>query len=57
MGWLPFCVVVMATLRLAAQLELEALNRREVRRNAGRCPDELAGVMEDATYALSLIHI
>ena len=54
MGWLPFCVVVMATLRLAAQLELEALNRREVRRNAGRCPDELAGVMEDATYARSV---
>jgi STE24 endopeptidase len=53
MGWLPICVIVMVILRLAAQLTLETLNRREVRRNVMRYPDELAGVMDAATFARS----
>ena len=54
MGWLSICVIVMVILRLAAQETLEALNRMEVRRNAMRCPDALAGVMDPATYAKSV---
>ncbi len=53
MGWLPLCVIALVILRLAAQLTLETLNRMEVRRNAMRYPDALAGVMDAATYARS----
>jgi STE24 endopeptidase len=44
-------VVVVA--RLGARLCLEALNASEVRRSAGRCPDSLSGIMDQATYARS----
>ena len=54
MGWLRICVFALVTLRLLAQLALGALNRMEARRNATRCPDELAGVMDAATYARSV---
>ena len=53
MGWLPICVMALVILRLGAQLTLEGLNRMEVRRNATRYPDTLAGVMDPATYAKS----
>lgn len=54
MGWLPACVIAAVILRLMAQLALEALNRMEVRRNALRCPDALAGIMDAETYSRSV---
>jgi|ERR1017187_537690 STE24 endopeptidase len=54
MGWFTLFMVVLVILRLAAQLALEALNRMEARRNAMRCPDALAEVMDAATYARSV---
>jgi STE24 endopeptidase len=54
MDWLSICVVSGVILRLVAQLALEGLNRMEVRRNAARCPDALAGVMDAATYSKSV---
>src|SRR5271157_4869853 len=54
MAWLAPLVVVLVILRLAAQLALEALNRAEARRNAALCPEELAQVMDAATYARSV---
>lgn len=54
MDRLPLCVVALVILRLAAQLALEALNRAEARRNADRCPDAVAGVMDAATYESSV---
>jgi STE24 endopeptidase len=54
MGWLSLCVLSAVILRLVAQLMLEGLNRMEVRRNAPRCPDALAGVMDAATYSKSV---
>ncbi len=53
MDWLVPAVVTLLFLRLLAQLGLEALNRAEVRRNAGARPAALAGVMDEATYAKS----
>jgi len=41
-------------LRLSAQLLLESANRREARRNAGRCPAALEGLMDAAAYAKSV---
>ncbi len=54
MHWLPFTVVGLIFMRLAAQLSLEALNRTEARRHAGSRPAALADVMDDATYAKSV---
>jgi STE24 endopeptidase len=54
MGWFPPFVVVLVILRLVAQLALEALNRREARRNEMRCPAALAEVMDAATHARSV---
>ncbi|HKB57253.1 MAG TPA: M48 family metallopeptidase [Lacunisphaera sp.] len=54
MHWLPFTVVGLIFMRLAAQLSLEALNRTEARRHATQRPAALAGVMDDATYAKSI---
>ncbi|MBL9215169.1 MAG: M48 family metallopeptidase [Opitutaceae bacterium] len=54
MDWLPLTVVALIMLRLGAQLALEALNRAEARRHAGRRPESLADVMDDATYARSV---
>jgi len=54
MDLLRQCVVLLVLLRLAARLALEALNRKEARRNAKRRPDALAAVMDDATYAKSV---
>ncbi len=51
MEWLPAVVVALVILRLVAQLALEALNRGEVRRNAGPRPAALVDVMDEATYA------
>ncbi len=51
MDWLPAAVVALVILRLIAQLTLEALNRGEVRRNAGGRPAALVGVMDEETYA------
>ncbi len=50
----PLCVILLAILRLAAQLALEALNRKEALRNADRPPGALTEVMDAATYAKSL---
>src|ERR1019366_4385491 len=54
MDWFRLCVVALVGLRLAAQLSLEALNRMEARRNATKCPDSLAGVMDAPTYLRSI---
>jgi len=54
MYWLPQCVIVLVVLRMLAELALEALNRAEVRRNAGQCPASMDGVMDGATYARSV---
>ncbi|MSU47433.1 MAG: M48 family peptidase [Lacunisphaera sp.] len=54
MHWLPFTVVGLIFMRLAAQLSLEALNRTEARRHAGSRPAALAEVMDDATFAQSV---
>jgi STE24 endopeptidase len=54
MDWFPPAVVALIGVRLCAQLVLEALNRGEVRRHAGRRPAALAEVMDDATYAKSV---
>jgi STE24 endopeptidase len=54
MGWLPACVLAVVVLRLAAQLALEELNRMEARRNAMRCPEALAGIMDAGTYSRSV---
>ena len=54
MDWLRSSVVALVGLRLVAQLSLEALNRAEARRNAGRCPDSLTEVMDSATYSKSI---
>lgn len=54
MHWLPFTVVGLIFLRLAAQLSLEALNRTEARRHAGSRPAALADVMDEATFAKSV---
>lgn len=51
---LTLCVVVLAGLRLAAQLGLEALNRAGARGHAARPPAGLAEVMDAPTYARSL---
>ncbi len=51
MDWLPTAVVALVILRLVAQLALEALNRREVRRNASQRPAAFVDVMDEATYA------
>ncbi|MFZ5495251.1 MAG: M48 family metallopeptidase [Verrucomicrobiota bacterium] len=53
MHWLPLTVIGLLLARLLAQLGLEALNRAEVRRNAGALPSALEGVMDAATYAKS----
>jgi STE24 endopeptidase len=53
-GWFPKIVLLLVILRLAARLALDALNRKEILRNAIRCPDALAGVMEPASYARSV---
>ncbi|HET7536181.1 MAG TPA: M48 family metallopeptidase [Candidatus Didemnitutus sp.] len=53
MHWLPLTVVSLLILRLAAQIGLEALNRAETRRHAGRRPDALAGLMDETTFAKS----
>ncbi len=53
MHWLPLTVISLMILRLAAQLGLEALNRAETRRHAGRRPEALAGLMDEATFAKS----
>jgi len=54
MGWLPASVLAVVVLRLAAQLALEELNRVEARRNALRCPEALAGIMDAETYSRSV---
>jgi len=54
MPWLPPCVVALVILRLAAQQALEALNRREARRNEMRPPAELEEVMDATAYAKSV---
>lgn len=54
MDWLPQCVIALVVLRLLAELALEALNRAEVRRNAGHPPASMEGVMDAATYARSV---
>jgi STE24 endopeptidase len=51
MHWLPLLVSGLLLARLLAQLGLEVLNRREVRRHAGAIPAPLAGVMDEPTYA------
>lgn len=51
MHWLPLLVSGLLLARLLAQLGLEVLNRREVRRHAGAVPAPLAGVMDAPTYA------
>jgi hypothetical protein len=56
MDWLPLTVVGLVILRLAAQLGLEALNRAEVRRHATQRPAALADVMDEPTYAKSVIY-
>lgn len=50
MGWFPMCVAFLVVLRLVAQVGLEAINRKETRRNAAQCPPELNGVMDPPTY-------
>ena len=54
MDWLPPTVVTLIIIRLVAQLALEALNRAEAQRHAGRRPAALGDVMDDATYAKSI---
>jgi STE24 endopeptidase len=51
MHWLPLLVSGLLLARLLAQLGLEMLNRREVRRHAGAVPAPLAGIMDAPTYA------
>lgn len=51
MSWPLQVVLALLVLRLTAQLGLEALNRAETRRHAGRLPAGLAGVMDEPTYA------
>jgi STE24 endopeptidase len=53
MQWLLPTVISLLVLRLAAQLGLEALNRTETRRHAGRRPEALAGLMDESTFAKS----
>jgi STE24 endopeptidase len=53
MHWLSLTIIGLLLARLLAQLGLEALNRAEVRRNAGTLPPALDGVMDAATYAKS----
>jgi len=48
------CAALLLVLRLAAQLLLECVNRREARRNAGQCPAQLEGLMDAAAYAKSV---
>lgn len=50
MHWLPLLVSGLLAARLLAQLGLEVLNRREVRRHAGAMPAPLADVMDAPTY-------
>lgn len=45
---------VLIALRLAGVLVLSALNRAEVRRNAGRPPDSASAIMDGPTYARSV---
>lgn len=54
MDWLLPTVVTLIVLRLAAQLALEALNRAEARRHAGKRPEAVAAVMDETTYAKSV---
>lgn len=51
MPWLPLLVSGLLLARVLAQLGLEVLNRREVRRHAAAVPAPLAGVMDAPTYA------
>jgi STE24 endopeptidase len=51
MHWLPLTVIGLMIARLVAQLGLEALNRAEVRRCAGKVPAALTGVMDEGTFA------
>lgn len=43
-------------LRLLAEWFLEALNRGEVRRNAGKAPPAVAAIMDEATYQKSVAY-
>jgi STE24 endopeptidase len=51
MHWLPLTVIGLMIARLVAQLGLEALNRAEVRRYAGKVPAVLSGIMDEGTFA------
>jgi STE24 endopeptidase len=50
MSLVAWLVLALMALRLAADLWLGALNRAEVRRNAGRLPDAATAIMDAATY-------
>src|SRR5579885_838536 len=47
---------VLLALRLAAELSLNALNRREVRRHAGAPPSAVAAIVDEATYARAVAY-
>lgn len=51
--WVTAALMVM---RLAGELVLSALNRAEVRRNAGAAPSAVAAIMDPATYAKSVAY-
>ncbi|HYC72250.1 MAG TPA: M48 family metallopeptidase [Opitutaceae bacterium] len=51
MHWFSAAVLGLIALRALAQMGLEALNRAETRRHAGRLPAAFAGIMDAGTFA------